>query len=151
MFLSMQTRNTLQSFITFTLILKLTNCIIWLKKKINDYICCIKFNDMSLFLANPFPHQTIDLNKYVSLHSHVLRRLDNEIWIHDAAVWDTTSWDELSSHQAEAVSLKLVSSYGYITSINHGEWGGVGAIIAQVGFNLHFDANSGNLKLCWFL
>ena len=26
-----------------------------------------------------------------------------------------TSWDELSSHQAEADSLNLASSYGYIT------------------------------------
>ena len=31
-----------------------------------------------------------------------------------------TSWDELSSHQAEAVSLNLVSRYGYINTINHG-------------------------------
>ena len=27
-----------------------------------------------------------------------------------------TSWDELSSHQAEADSLNLASSYGYITT-----------------------------------
>ena len=47
-----------------------------------------------------------------------------------------TSWDELSSHQAEAVSLNLASRYGYITTVNHGE----GAIKAQVGFNLCFDA-----------
>ena len=51
-----------------------------------------------------------------------------------------TSWDELSSHQAEAVSLNLASRYGYITTVNHGE----GAIKAQVGFNLCFDAISGN-------
>ena len=51
-----------------------------------------------------------------------------------------TSWDELSSHQAEAVSLNLASRYGYITTINHG----VGAIKAQVGFILRFDAISGN-------
>ena len=31
----------------------------------------------------------------------------------------STSWDELSSHQAEAVSLNLASSYGYITYINN--------------------------------
>ena len=47
-----------------------------------------------------------------------------------------TSWDELSSHQAEAVSLNLASRYGYITTINHGE----GAIIAKVGFKLRFNA-----------
>ena len=27
-----------------------------------------------------------------------------------------TSWDELSTHQAEALSLNLASSYGYITT-----------------------------------
>ena len=37
---------------------------------------------------------------------------------------DYTSWDELRSHQADAVSLNLASSYGYITTINHGEEGG---------------------------
>ena len=47
-----------------------------------------------------------------------------------------TSWDELSSHQAEAVSLNLASSYGYITTFKS-LGGGWGAIIAQVGFNLH--------------
>ena len=50
-----------------------------------------------------------------------------------------TSWDELSSHQAEADSLNLASRYGYISTVNHEE----GAIQAQVGFNLCFDANSG--------
>ena len=61
-----------------------------------------------------------------------------------------TSWDELSSHQAEAVSLKLSPSYGYITTNNNekGEWG---AIIAKVGFNLRFEAISGNLEHFWFL
>ena len=52
----------------------------------------------------------------------------------------STSWDELSSHQAEAVSLNLASRYGYITTVKHRE----GAIKAQVGFNLCFDAISGN-------
>ena len=28
-------------------------------------------------------------------------------------IQNPTSWDELSSHQAEAVSLNLASSYGY--------------------------------------
>ena len=51
-----------------------------------------------------------------------------------------TSWDELSSHQAEAVSLNLASRYGYINTINNGE----GAKKAQVGFNLRFDAISRN-------
>ena len=49
-----------------------------------------------------------------------------------------TSWDDLSSHQAEAVSLNLAPRYGYINTIYHGK--GKGALIAQVGFNLRFDA-----------
>ena len=34
----------------------------------------------------------------------------------DNAEVEETSWDELSSHQAEADSLNLASSYGYITT-----------------------------------
>ena len=30
--------------------------------------------------------------------------------------FNETSWDELSSHQAEADSLNLTSSYGYVTT-----------------------------------
>ena len=75
-----------------------------------------------------------------------------------------TSWDELSSHQAEAVSLNLASSYGYITYINHfyhlhqqclgvpegpGR-GGWGAQIKNLFFT-NFLSIFGSLKQFWFL